>query len=43
MIVNDKQQDRIAIRVSDGGPKPDQLASMCEDEMKNKQYGRDLP
>ena len=42
VMVNGEQQDRIAIRVSDRGSKPDQLASIYENETNNEQYGCDL-
>ena len=32
MTINERQQDRIAIKMSSREPKPDQLALMFEDE-----------
>ena len=43
MIDKSKQQDRIAISVSGRGSKPDQLASIYEDDGEDEQYLNGLP
>ena len=43
LTINERQQDRIAISVGGRGSKPDQLASMYEDDGEDEQYLNDLP